>query len=255
MNIKRILSLILKKVYQGTICAKPFYGTNSKLYYEKGQHLIFLFKKSITYEPIIQRKLIKYIKPGDLVFDIGGNIGQYALLFSKLVGTNGSVITFEPDSKNYSFLQFNIEINNLKNVTCLKVGLSDVSSFTEFYRDTETGGRRGSFNVNFVGENYQGHKENVETKTLDLLINKFGEPSFIKIDVEGFEEQVIRGLTLKLKNTTFLIEVRSETKTYIFDYFNNIGYQCYYVDKPEDLLITDSMQIPDFANLIFLKAF
>lgn len=118
-KLKSLLISFLKFLLGSKIVSKPYENYPIKIYYEQAQHLMFLFKKAIIYEPIIQEKAKKYIQESNLVFDIGGNIGQYALIFSKIVGDSGRVITIEPDHKNYSFLQFNININNLTNVLCL----------------------------------------------------------------------------------------------------------------------------------------
>lgn len=252
--MKAILSRILKWLYGSSVTAKVLQGTDSRLYYERAQHLLFAFKSTLAYEPIIQRKVSKYIKPADLIFDIGGNIGQYALLFSYLTGPNGKVITIEPDFKNFSFLQFNIAVNKITNTLCLKKGLGRSSTRMEFFRDTETGGRKGSFNREYVEENYRGHKEIVETATLDSLIEQYGVPSFVKIDVEGFETEVIAGLTKSLQNTVFFIEVREDTKEAIYNYFNQKGFQCFHIDSETDILISKHEEIPGFANLLFRKA-
>lgn len=252
--MKIILSRILKWFYGQSVTAKVLQGTDSKLYYEKAQHLLFAFRRTLAYEPIIQKKASKYIKPADLIFDIGGNIGQYALLFSHLTGPNGRVITLEPDFKNFSFLQFNIAVNKLTNILCLKKGIGRSNTTMEFFRDTETGGRKGSFNRDFVEENYKGHKEIVETATLDSLIDQYGVPSFIKIDVEGFETEVIAGLTKPLPDTVFFVEVREDTKGAVYDYFNQRGFQCFHIDNEADILMSKSEEIPGFANLLFRKA-
>lgn len=252
-KLKYILSIILKKSFGDSLASKPYGKTKYVLYYEKAQHLTFAFQKRLSYEATIQNKIEKYCQNAHLIFDIGGNIGQYALLFSELANENGKIISVEPDYKNYSFLQFNVNINNIHNVLCLKKGISDSPSITEFYRDTETGGRTGSFNRKYVGDNFKGKTETVETITLDQMIAEFGEPQFIKVDVEGFEGQVIRGLTAPLGKTVFLVEVREETKREIFDYFKERGYVCFYIDKREDVSITTSDMIPGFANLLFLR--
>lgn len=252
-KLKSLLLISLKFILGTKIVSKPYGNYAMKIYYEQTQHLMFLFKKAIIYEPIIQKKAKKYIQESNLVFDIGGNIGQYALVFSKIVGDSGRVITIEPDYKNYSFLQFNININNFKNVLCLKCGISDTSGVIKFFRDTETGGRTGSFDEKFVMKNFKGFTEEVETRTFDSLIDDFGVPDFVKIDVEGFEAQVIKGLTKPLKKTIFLVEVREETKNDIFNYFSTNGYNCNLIDNEEDVLITTCNQIPEFANLIFKK--
>jgi FkbM family methyltransferase len=250
---KSLLKLILKKIYANSIIGKPYRGTQSRIYFERSQHLMFAFKNMISYEPTIQSKIKKYIHKSGLVFDIGGNIGQYALFFSELVGSKGKVISVEPDFKNFSFLSFNTQINQLTNVVCIRKGVTECNTALEFYRDTETGGRRGSFNKNFVHENYRGYSEQVETVTLDSLIEEFGKPELIKIDVEGFEAQITKGLTKTLNQTVFLVEVRDETKNAVFVYFAEKGYSCYLIDQENDILISNSFQIPAFANLVFKK--
>jgi len=252
--MKKLLSKLFKLYYGSSIRAKPFNSTKHRLFYEQSQHLTFALKSTIEYEIILQRKARSYITPGATVFDIGANIGQYALLFSDLVGPTGKVVSLEPDSNNFAFLQFNININKLKNVQCIKKGVSNTVETLEFYCDSETGGRKGSFRQAYVEDNFKGVKEEVETTTLDALITQFGIPSFIKIDVEGFEEVVIEGLTKSLLQTTFMIEVRGETKTNVFHYFNTRGYRCFYMDDNEDKLVSNPVDIPDFANLLFRKA-
>lgn len=251
--VRRLLTGLLKAWYKKGITAKPYNGTGCHLYYEKAQHLMFAFKQKIAYEPLLQAKARKYIQPGDTVFDIGGNIGQYALYFSGVVGGSGQVITVEPDHKNFSFLHFNVHANDLKNTTCLKKGIGSRNGFLEFYRDTETGGRKGTFERKFTDATGEKNTERVAMVTLDRMIETYGEPAFIKIDVEGFEDSVLKGLSVNLPNTNFLIEVREETKRCVFAYFEEKGYTCYYVDDREDVRITDGSQIPGFANLLFTK--
>jgi len=251
--IKSIFSKLLKIMFSNTIIGKPYNGTAKMLFYEKSQHLIFAFQKTLFYEAIIQEKAKKYINDGDLIFDIGGNIGQYALLFSELVGTTGKVISVEPDSKNFAFLQFNIQFNKILNTIILNTGIDKSMGQLQFYRDTETGGRRGSFSKEFVEKSFNGYTEEVSTMTFDFLIEKYGIPSFVKIDVEGYEFNVLAGLSLDLDKTTFLVEVRSETKDSVFDYFNSKSYKCYCIDEKEDVLIEKSVAIPAIANLIFIK--
>ena len=243
----------IKLFIKGEIISKKYDKYNKVLYYERGQHLTFLFQSKIKYEENIQNKLSQYIKKEDLVFDIGGNIGQYAIPFSELVGNKGRVISFEPDYKNFSFLQFNININRCTNVTCLNYGLGNNDIKQEFYRDTKTGGRMGSFKKEFVGNNFEGYTDTVIIKKFDSLISEYGIPAFVKIDVEGFEKEVLSGLTLNFQNSIFLIEVREETKNYIFNFFKEKGYQCLWVDG-DDKLINSIEELPGFANLIFKNA-
>ena len=248
----KLIKRIIKNFAKGDIVAKEFSHYTKKLYYERSEHLIFLFQNSIRYEEEIQDKLNKYIKQGDLIFDIGGNIGQYAIPFSELVGKNGKVISIEPDIKNFSFLQFNMNINNCNNVVCLNCGIGNNENNMVFFRDTETGGRMGTFKKEYVGTNFNGDIEIVNVIKFDTLISKFGVPSFVKIDVEGFENEVLEGLTLNFQNCIFLIEVREETKNNVFNFFIKNDYKCFCVDE-DDIQINKESEIPSFANLIFMK--
>lgn len=247
-----MISKSVKTLSKSDIIGKQLYGSNKKLYYERSQHLTFLLQKQIKYEEVIQNKIKKLIKQGDTVFDIGANIGQFALPFSEMVGESGRVISFEPDFKNFSFLQFNINMNRCRNVKCENYGIGGDDTELEFYRDTETGGRRGSYRKEYVGPNFKGFSDKVQLKKFDSIISEFGEPNFVKIDVEGFETEVIRGLTTDLKNCIFLIEVRGETKGEVFNFFSVKEYQCIWIDYT-DKIIQKINEIPDFANLIFKK--
>lgn len=250
--IYSLVSKTVKVFSKNDIIGKKFNGNDKTLYYERAQYLAFLFQKRIKYEDDIQSKLNNYITEGSTVFDIGANIGQYSLPFSNLVGSSGKVYSFEPDYKNFAFLQFNVNINKCSNIICCNHAIGRNNSQQEFYRDTETGGRRGTFNKRYVGEKFKGFKEIVNLKSFDTIISKFGEPDFVKIDVEGFEVDVLDGLTVDLTNSTFLIEVRNQTKEKVFDYFDKKGYGCICVDD-NDRVINKAEEIPGFANLIFQK--
>ena len=251
-SLYNLLSKFVKILYANRITNKPYLNESTRLYYEISQHLKFLFQRNLKYEPEIQKNISSFINNGDKIFDIGANIGQYTLLFSDIVAANGEVFAIEPDFKNYSFLQFNCNINKKSNVTCLNFGLGEQEGILEYYRDTETGGRSGSFKREFVGDKFKGLKDQVNVKTLDSLLAEFGIPDFVKIDVEGFEYEVINGLTQKLNDTVFFIEVREETKLKVFDYFKIKQYKCYQIDSPIKL-IQNPYDIPGFANLIFIS--
>ena len=120
-----LFASIIKFLFKSSIVGKNLKGFSKTLYYEKAQHLTFFFQSTIVYEEVVFENIKKYIPTGSKVFDIGGNVGQYALRFSELVGEDGKVISCEPDFKNYSFLQFNSSINYCKNVLPLNIGVGD----------------------------------------------------------------------------------------------------------------------------------
>lgn len=250
--LRSLASTCIKALPIGSIVGKKMKGINKRLFFEPTQHLSFFLQREIEYEANVQQGIKQYIKNGDTIFDIGGNIGQYAMLFSELAGDNGNVYSFEPDFKNFSFLQFNSNINKCSNLHCYNLGVGESDTEMEFFRDTETGGRMGSFIKSFVGLHYKGHKDIVRLKRFDTLIEEFGKPNFIKIDVEGFELDVLKGLSSILSDSKFLVEVRKETKHGVYQYFSDKGFKCLWIDNGP-CEINKSKEIPDFANLVFSK--
>jgi FkbM family methyltransferase len=235
------------------IVSKPMRGTRKRLYYEQAQHLLFLLHREIRYESDVQGKLNPYIREGDLVFDVGANIGQYALVFSEWAGDSGRVIAFEPDPRCFAFLQFNQAMNQCRNLICRNSGIGDKNGDGIFFPDAETGGRKGSFVAESPGPGSTVAALGSTLQTLDAVIREFGEPAFIKMDIEGFEAAAVRGLTRDLPGTAFLIEVREETKRPVFDHFQARGFECLLMDGPREVIVGAAGEIPGFANLLFRK--
>lgn len=143
----------------------------------------------------------RLVKPGDRVFDIGANMGYFTILFSRLVGPAGHVMAFEPDEESLLLLQKNIELNHAKNVQVFPVALSEKASEGILYRCP--------FNV-AMHRLYPSVCCDTEGKTVSVLRGDdlgLGAPDFVKIDVEGFELPVLRGLenTLHRNSSLFLL--------------------------------------------------
>ncbi len=127
-------------------------------------------------------------QPGDTIFDIGANCGISAHHFSNLVGPTGKVIAFEPDSINYAVLIRNIARHNLRNVTALRMAVSDKYGKAQMSSE----GTTGSGLLSHLPRASAGTIEMVETITLAGAFLKWGEPSLCKIDIEGAEVAVIQ---------------------------------------------------------------
>jgi len=128
----------------------------------------------------------KEIKKGDTVVDIGANIGLFTLFFSKLVGTTGRVIAFEPDPENFDVLKKNIELNEITNVTLVQKGVSNKNESVKLYKSNVSGGH------SLIKNEWAKEYTNIQTVTLDDYF-RGKEIDMIKIDTEGFELEVIEG--------------------------------------------------------------
>lgn len=156
-----------------------------------------------------------YIKEGDLCFDIGANIGNRTKVFLKLGGT---VVAVEPQDSCVKILKEKFGGN--KNVHIIPKALDEKISQREIFIDTTTTLSSMSNDwINIVKSTGRfrdqswDKKASIETTTLDLLIREFGKPSFCKIDVEGFEYNVLRGLSepLRLISFEFIPEFNEST--------------------------------------------
>jgi FkbM family methyltransferase len=137
-------------------------------------------------------------KPGEVLIDIGANVGMYTIWAAKTRGVK--VFAFEPESQNYALLYRNIVLNNLSGqVIAYCVALSDVSSFSLLHLSKfQFGGSCHSF-----GEKVDYKLERRESKTsqgcisttLDHLVatGVVPMPDHIKIDVDGLEHKVLAG--------------------------------------------------------------
>ena len=140
----------------------------------------------------------KEVKDGDIVLDIGANIGYYSLVFSQIVGTNGRVFAFEPDPNNFALLKKNIEINNLKNVTLIQKAVSDVSKPLSLYLCDYNHAQHRIYPSPRCNETIT-----VESTTIDEHFSGtefYNRINFVKMDVEGAEYDVLEGMKKTLKS-------------------------------------------------------
>ena len=132
------------------------------------------------------------IRRGGAAIDVGANIGMTSILMSKLYR---NVYSFEPAPGTYSLLEENIKRNNITNVVLYNLGLgdSDFDSTITF----APGNRSGGF-VSDLTKASKGH----ETEPAKIVKgdNFKMQPSFIKIDVEGYELSALRGLRQTITN-------------------------------------------------------
>ena len=144
----------------------------------------------------IQLFLLDMVKPEDTVVDIGANRGMFSLIASRLVGEEGKVLSFEPNPICYEVLDKCIAANEIKNITVNRFGLADKLGKLTLTVPYHNWGE-GTFGKSSYhdGNTYQVQAD-VKVGD-DILKNEI--PAFIKIDVEGFENNVIAGLSLTLE--------------------------------------------------------
>lgn len=137
------------------------------------------------------------LRPGDTALDVGANIGYHTLEMARQVGSTGRVFAFEPAPDIFSLLKTNVKQNGYDNVVCEQIAASDQNGLAFLVlSDTNSGDNR----LASCADNFRTVQ--VQTARLDdYLIQHKISPSFIKIDVQGFESSVFHGLRAFIENS------------------------------------------------------
>jgi FkbM family methyltransferase len=155
-----------------------------------------------VFEPFETELVKKEIKKGDVILDIGANIGYYTLIFAKLVGQEGKVFAFEPEPDNFALLKKNVETNGYKNVILVQKAVSNKTEKTKLYLcEASAGDHR-------IYDSLDGRKSiEIEAIRLDDYFKGYdGKIDFIKMDIQGAEGRAIQGMPNLLdKNKTVRI--------------------------------------------------
>ena len=204
------------------------YGKFKVIAHDKGisHHII----NNHIWEEHILKLITNFSKRNTVILDIGANIGCHCVgLNKKNMGRNMKVVAFEPQPFVFDILQFNMK-NNCANYECYNVGLSDTETkiFLEM-PDYTLCENPGGFNLDLQGKDHT--KTPIQIKTLDSY--NFENVSLIKIDVEGLENQVLKGAysTILRSKPIMIIEILGGTpfenankhqKNYILDTIKHI---------------------------------
>lgn len=137
-----------------------------------------------------------YIKPGEVLWDIGANVGPFSLFAAK---RGAKVYAFEPHAYTFAVLMRNVQINTLEdNIVPLWLALSDRTSLETFFqRDSGAGHAMSALRapVNVSGEFVAEFRQPALAITSDEAVRIFGlvKPDHIKLDVDGHEAEILEG--------------------------------------------------------------
>ena len=151
------------------------------------------------WEELTTKMFKEGINKGDVVLDLGANVGYYSLLAAQLVGKEGKVYSFEPEPKNFSVLLKNIELNGYDNIVPVQKAVSDTSGKITFFLHNRDTGAHTIYQPE-PGERQFTESIEVETVTLDEFLNgKENHVNVVKVDVEGAEMAVLTGMKNMIK--------------------------------------------------------
>lgn len=167
-------------------------------------------ESSLLTERELLNALQQCLKPGDVFLDVGSNLGVFAVFGSKAVGPRGGVIAFEPCAGTFDQLRKTAALNQLHNLRCLQLALSDTSSTKKLVvNDADPFGLMAHLADAAVSSG-----EEVRTIRYDSLVQDdgFPIPRVVKMDVEGHEYAALQGMERTLSNpecTALLCEIHS----------------------------------------------
>lgn len=200
----------------------------------------------------------RFLGKESVVFDIGANIGWYALSLSRYV-SRGKIFAFEPIRKTFSYLKQNIALNKTRNIRAYNFALSDKNGIMKFYYDQTLSGAASLRNLQ---ENRKKEKVKCRVWRLDDIVSRFTRRiDFIKCDVEGAELFVMKGAMRTLasmKPVLFLEMLRKWSAKFeyhpndIINLLGTIGYRCYFLRAGSLVNITKVTDKTKATNFYFL---
>jgi FkbM family methyltransferase len=160
-----------------------------------GGNIRYVLGPIIPYE---ENALVRYLEPGGVFYDIGANIGFYAIVAAKVVGKSGKVVAFEPFAEAVEAIRRNARLNKMENIITEECAVAEssgwmnleISSHSETNRLTAAGNGTSDGNV-----------KKVRTVSLDdyVFVENGPPPTVVMVDVEGAEFEVLRGMRRVLK--------------------------------------------------------
>ncbi len=155
-------------------------------------------------------ELMKRVKPGMVIAEVGANIGYYALMEAKAVGPKGKIYAIEPIPNNVELLKKNIEANDYKNIEVFNKAAGDKNEKKKILISRQA-------NLSTFCENVEldqsGETIEVDVVTLDSFFKNRKKPQVVRMDVEGYEYEILQGMKKIMKeskNLLFFIEVHAD---------------------------------------------
>jgi FkbM family methyltransferase len=203
-----------------------------------------------THEPLNTKLFAQNIKKGMICFDIGANIGYYTLLESRIVGDEGRIIAIEPSPINFKQLQKNIKNENANNVELYQLAGGDKNGTIQFLLDPHSNLSRiisKEESKKAVGEIVE-----VPVKKLDSFLDESSikKLDLIRMDVEGYEFNILEGMKNSIKKFRPMIQMEvhtrllgfEKTKT-LLEWLMNEKYEIvYYITRQLDCTTVGDMK-------------
>jgi FkbM family methyltransferase len=200
-NHNRKSSKLYKKTKQQKSVIKNIMGNKMQLNMDDNGIHMELFLNGLR-EPAATKHLMEILSRDDVVLEVGANIGYYALIESKLCK---KIYAVEPVADNISNLKKNIKLNNYNNIEVYQMAFGENQCEKSIYISQKSNWHSFYKTNNFIKQ------EKIKMDKIDNFLNNREMPTFIRMDVEGYELAVIKGMEKTLpKIKKMFIEIHSD---------------------------------------------
>jgi FkbM family methyltransferase len=189
--------------------AKTFFGVRMNTVLPSGTDIVLNGIKSHDSEIRLTKYLVRHLQAGDTFIDVGAHYGYYSLLASVLVGKNGHVFSIEPAETSFNVLKKNV--SSIQNIEIVHAAASEKEGVVTFF---EYPGPLAEYNTTVAGayenagwyRHVEEKEKQIRTLALDQLVEEHKiSNAIIKIDVEGGEASVLRGMKTSLRDKQFIV--------------------------------------------------
>ena len=240
-----------------------FLRDNHLLHTNTGNYLDYMVFTTGSYEPAIAGLISSQLNAGSTVMDIGANVGIHTITMAKTVGPTGKVYAFEPIGFLRKKIEENLWLNNLHNVHIMPVALSNEAGSQQIYFD-ENDSNLGTASL---GKKTAHTNLEIDIKVGDEVASQLDMDrlDLIKIDVEGFELKVLKGMEKTISalrpriifefDVNYIKRVEEDgmdVKQEIFQYFDSKGYRLFEIANHGMVHIDSADGFPWSSNVFAL---
>ena len=222
--LQRIYMRALSYVSPTKDCPAVFgavFHCNTRQFVQRRIRFFGIFEHNLTYYTLSK------LREGDLYVDVGANIGYFSLLASQCVGPAGKVIAVEADPETFKDLTSNLELNKCRNVTARNIAATEMACQVKIERVRDNSGANSIALADGDGM-VQG------APLREIIGDDIGRVRFIKIDIEGSEEPILReilGLLPVLPRDLIVAsEISADSAGHVAD-FARAGFRAYAIQN------------------------
>jgi len=196
------------------------------------------------WEPNLTRWIERRLAPGDGFIDVGANIGYFALLASKVVGNSGKVVAVEALPAIFAALENNLKMNDAGNVRTVNCAAWDAEEEITIYTQPEDLPGQTTVMPEWARKWHLEKESRIPAAPLSAIVKpeEFRAARLIKIDVEGAEWHVLRGmealmascrddLEVMIEVSSKMLEAEGRTPQDVLDFFAGYGFFAYLIEN------------------------